>query len=195
MKTRPPLVSRISLSFAAIVMLTTIPHASAVPVTFSGGGGTPLSFSLSAPVEYTITADPAGNVPLFVFRNVGQLLSGFTITGNITYSVNSGLAQTLMAAATNTIAGTLTINDLIFYGDFVPLTVGDVVVLSAGTWTTTGNAPGVPVSGSYDTVLLDGSGVPFSTNGISLPENFSTLWLALPLVGMFAARRFTAPRR
>lgn len=187
----------IAVAISAIFAAT--PRASAVPVTFSGGSVTPLSFSLAAPVSYTITGAPSGNAPFFVFQNTGNLAFGSSIISTITFSVNSGPAQALSIADSGTTGGVITANDLFFNGALPMLNIGDVVTLTAGSWTTISPVvPAAPANGSYTTFITDGFGNVISTNGVSgfsTPESLSTLWLALPLVGMFAVRRrFTVNR-
>ena len=191
---KAPLLSKIALALTTFALLSAVPLASAIPVTFSGGSNSPLSFSLAAPVSYTIIATSPDAKPFFLFQNTGNLSFGDGITSSITFSVNSGPAQTLNFAGSGLTAGVVTPNDLIFAGTFVPLNIGDVVALSAGTWTTNNPvAAAAPANGSYETFIVDDFGVLLSTNGTSgpasVPEAFSTLWLALPLLSTFAMRR------
>jgi hypothetical protein len=192
MKTKTALFAKITLAFAAILLLSAVPRAAAVPVTFSGGSGTPLSFSLAAPVSYTITTAPSGG-PFFLFQNAGNPFSALPIpiTSSITFSINGGSAQILNKANSGASGGVITANDLFFFGFVIPFNVGDVVTLTAGTWTTTSNvAAAAPANGDFRTFIFDNGLFPVSTNGVSgVPESFSTLWLALPLVGMVAMRR------
>jgi len=194
MKTKIPLFTKIALGLIAVVLLAAAPRASAVPITFSGGSGTPLSFSLAAPVSYTITAPAvAGSAPLFIIQNTGNLNFGSAITGSITFSINGGLAQTLTDAGSGFPGGVVTANDLLFArsGASPSLSIGDVVTLTAGTWTTDDNiAAAAPGSGNYTTFLIDDRGNLISANGVvSTPEALSTLWLALPLIGGMVAMR------
>jgi hypothetical protein len=183
---------------AAIVIFSAAPRAVAIPVTFSGGSGTPLSFSLANPVSYTITtAAPIMYfvAPVFVFKNTGApYFSGLIAsTSTMRFSVNGGPAQVISFAGANNTAGTFPPNDLIFSGPHVALNVGDVVTLSAGILTSFDNVAGAaPANGSYSTFIYDLTGKLLSTEGVSgapAPESLSTLWLALPVVGMVALRR------
>jgi hypothetical protein len=193
MKTK--LLPKIILGLAAIAAITAAPRASAVPVGFSGGGGTPLSFTLSQPVTYTITASTGLIAPYFVFQNVFP--SSFfsqNVSGSISFSINGGPALTIQVLGI-AVGGSITANDLILQRT-LPLgfTVGDVIVLSGGTVTTLGNVtPAAPASGNFNTFMASTSGARISTDGTtgsSVPETLATLWLALPLAAMFAARRF-----
>src|SRR5262249_54010492 len=151
------LFTKIALGLIAVVLLAAAPRASAVPITFSGGSGTPLSLSLAAPVSYTITAPAAlGTAPIFIVQNTGNLNFGSAITGSITFSINGGLAQTLLSAGSGFPAGVVTANDLLFAGQIsVSLSIGDVVTLTAGTWTTNDNiTAAAPSSGNYTTFLV-----------------------------------------
>jgi hypothetical protein len=93
----------------ASLLALALPSASAVPVTFSGGPGTPLSMTLQLPVTYTITADYVGsggfivtkggspvavNFPiLFVFEDTGNFFGGSGSAGatsDINFTINAG---------------------------------------------------------------------------------------------------------
>jgi hypothetical protein len=75
------------------------------------------------------------------------------------------------------------------------VSIGDTVVLSAGTLTTVINvAAAAPPDGDYNTFIVSNFGVRISENGTvatAVLGSLSTLWLALPLAGMlaFAHRR------
>ena len=190
--------SLILIAVAAIGIFSAAPRALAVPITFSGGSGTPLSLSLAAPISYTINAtlNPtlATSGPVFIIQNTGNLsFNNLSFSSSITFSINAGPAQTLSFASSGFSGGVITGNDLFFYGSVFGLNVGDVVTLTTGTWTTNNNvAAAAPASGSYTTFITDSFGNLISTNGISgpsVPESLSGLWLALPVMGMMAMRR------
>ena len=191
--------SLILIAVATIGIFSAAPRALAVPITFSGGSGTPLSLSLAAPISYTINAtlDPtlgAAAGPVFIIQNTGNLsFNNLSFSSSITFSINAGPAQTLSFASSGFSGGVITGNDLFFYGSVFGLNVGDVVTLTTGTWTTNNNvAAAAPASGSYTTFITDSFGNLISTNGISgptVPESLSGLWLALPVMGMMAMRR------
>ena len=78
----------------ASLLALILPIASAVPVTFSGGNGSPLSMTLLQPVTYTITAGFLGELR-FVFEDTGNFASdaadGVTsATSAISFTINAG---------------------------------------------------------------------------------------------------------
>ena len=179
---------------ALIAALSFAPRANAVSVTFSGGSGTPLSFTLTDPITYLITAS-AATAPFFIFQNTGNFGSDF-VTGNITYTINAGSPQSISQLISGASAGAVTPNDAFLRSATFPgVSIGDTVILSAGTVTTNSAvAAAAPPSGMYNTFISDGAGNPISGPGISspvsgVPDSLSTLWLCLPLAGMFAAAR------
>jgi hypothetical protein len=190
-------LSKILFGSAAAIVISCAPQVSAVPVTFSGGSGTPLSFTLSEPVTYLITASvPFGGAPFFILQNVGSNIfptSAPLLTGDITFTINGGPPISI-GVITQAVAGVVTVNDLLFWAPDGPNTVnaipgvsiGDTIVLSTGTLTTTSDvvAP-APPSGVFNTFITDGNGNLISAPS-SVPDSLSTLWLGLPLAGMFA---------
>src|SRR5688500_5438005 len=70
-------------------------RAALVPMSFSGGSGSPLTITLSEPVGYTVTAPPFIGV-LFDFKRVGNVFGGtLNVSGTITYTVNGGAPITI----------------------------------------------------------------------------------------------------
>jgi len=195
-------LSKILFGLAAALAISCAPQVSAVPVTFSGGSGTPLSFTLTEPVTYLITANsPVGSAPFFILQNVGSNIfptSAPFLTGDITFTINGGspisIGQITQIVDLGFPIGVLTVNDLLFWApqgantvNAIPgVSIGDTIVLSAGTLTTTSDvvAP-APPSGVFNTFITDGNGNLISAPS-SVPDSFSTLWLGLPLAGMFA---------
>jgi hypothetical protein len=188
-------LSKILFGLAAALAISCAPQVSAVPVTFSGGSGTPLSFTLTEPVTYLITANsPFGSAPFFILQNVGSNIfptSAPFLTGDITFTINGGspisIGQITQIVDFGFPIGVLTVNDLLFWVPDLPgVSIGDTIVLSAGTLTTTSDvvAP-APPSGVFNTFITDGNGNLISAPS-SIPDSFSTLWLGLPLAGMFA---------
>src|SRR4029077_16184578 len=195
-------LSKILFGLAAAVAISCAPQVCAVPVTFSGGSGTPLSLTLTDPVTYLITASvPFGGAPFFILQNVGSNIfptSAPLLAGDITFTINGG-SPISIGVITQIVdlgfpIGVLTVNDLLFWAPQGPNTVnaipgvsiGDTIVLSVGTLTTTSDvvAP-APPSGVFNTFITDGNGNLISAPS-SVPDSFSTLWLGLPLAGMFA---------
>ena len=158
-----------------------------VPVEFSGGNGSPLTFTLTSPVSYTITTTPQTGSAFFIFQNVGDLTSNnndgvFSVTGNIKFSINSGTPYVINEVYNN-VNGVLTVNDLeLFNGSYPQFSIGEVVTLTSGTFTTTTSvsvAP--PESQNYRTFMAGGApAMPVSTDGAqAVPEPSAFLLFGL----------------
>ena len=161
-----------------------VSHARAqADLTFTGGLGTPLALTLNAPVTYVVTtAGGEDSAPLFDFQSVGNLFSSRPgMNGTITFTVNSGTAQTLTTLNSGIGAGSLAATDAYLYGEFPGVAVGDTVVLNAGTLTTNGNFAGAPpAGGSYQTFLFDDEGIRLSAgNGIAGAAPEPSTWAAV----------------
>lgn len=153
-------------------------------LTFSGGTDSPLTINLDTPVTYVATVS-SGSAPAFIFQNVGDLYSGvFTVTGNITYSINGGTANAITGIQWNFHNNDVTANDFIMYPDFVTVNAGDTVTLSAGSITTSSSLTGAitPPSGSYASFIASQDGVKLGS-GSAVPEPAP---LALGLAGLAA---------
>jgi hypothetical protein len=148
--------------------LTRAVQADAIPLTFSGGSGSPLTITLNEPVTYTITAPPSIGF-LFDFKGVGNVFGGtLNVSGTMTYTVNGGAAISINAGDTGFPVGAIAANDLILFHNPLPAAaLGDVVTLSPGSLTTAINiAAGAPASGPYDAILVDPNGAQVSV-GVS----------------------------
>lgn len=191
-------------TFARLAVLAALGLGASSPafgvvLNISGGSGTPLSFTLPNPVTYTITQTAPG--PFFVFQGAGDLFGAiaWAVTGSITYSVNGGAAQTVNSVSSGFAAGAVASNDLFFYktGVLPTLTVGDTVVLTAGTLSTSINFAGAtPASGNFQTFIVPTSGANISTFGTtvggSVPDGSSTAaLLGLGLLGLFSFARIS----
>ena len=145
-------------------------------LTFAGGNGNPLSITLLQPVSYNITGlncGGGGNSPIFVFDEVGNLLSTSSreVSGTINYSVNGSTPILIDTAQSGFSLNEVTINDLYIYSLSRPgVSSGDTVVLNAGTVLTTGfNFAGAPPApGSFTTFITNSSLVKCSANGVAL---------------------------
>jgi hypothetical protein len=161
-------------------------------LTFSGGNGSPLSLTLNEPVVYTVTTGFSVG-PFFIFQSVGDLFHGWggDVGGTIGFTINGGASYVIYTINSGVTAGVVRPNDLIIFGNEPGAKTGDVVLLSAGTLTTTFNvAAPPPVSGSYTTFIADGSGNLVSTNGIAIPEPRSAALLVAAGLGfLFLVRR------
>lgn len=171
---------------AALLILPCGSARGAAILSFSGGNGTPLKLTLAAPVAYTITSStPALSGPYFVFQNVGNVFAGgFDSAGSstLTYSVDGGPPQSLTSLGNN-----LTPNpvDLTSLGTQTGATVGSIVRLNAGTFTSSVNvAAAPPLNGSYNTFVIDNNGAAHSGFGVTVPEPQSALLLASGAVGL-----------
>ncbi len=180
-------------SLSSVVALLVLGAATArgqAILSFSGGLGTPITLTLSQSVAYTITSStPTLNGPYFVLQNGGNIFAGGFDTGisTITYSINGGPAQSL-----NSLANNLTLNpsDLTFLGTQTGATMGSIVLLNAGTFTTSINiASPPPANGSFNTFVIDNNGSPHSGFGVGVPEPYPTALLASGAMGLFVALR------
>jgi hypothetical protein len=203
-----------SLFFGLAGLLASLLSTSACAVasmSFSGGNGNPLVFTLNQSIQYTVTGTPPAYSPFFGFRNVGNVLGGSRpgVSGTMTYSVNGGSMLTLVAANTGFRYADVVETDLYFYGPNYSnqgpnpagwLHAGDVVTLWAGELTTTntfGFAP--PTNGEFSTFLFDTQGYANSTAGVALsaipePEAYALMLAGLAVVVGAAARRRKAAR-
>lgn len=142
-------------------------------LTFSGGGGAPLSTTLQSSVTYTVTTSncSANNLsPIFVFQAVGNpLQSQRSVTGTITFSISGGTPQSIVVEGSGFATGAVSANDLYLLGPEPGLSSGSTVVLSAGTVTTNNNVTNAkPANGSFTTFIADGNGVRCSSNGVAM---------------------------
>lgn len=208
----PALRRRATALFVALGALafTSSAHAQSVYLTFSGGGGTPLSISWSTSIVYTITQTPNPGTydPYFVFNEVGSLSTGspssleqavvasgaptYSGNGDATFAINSISWGESSHGAINSL------NDVKFR--HVPaagvnsLDVGDVFTLTSGTLTTIGTYTGpMPTNGLYSTFIMDAS-YTFLGNGASgasaIPEPSTYAAIAgAAMLGLAAWRR------
>ena len=159
-----------------------------VNLTFSGGLGTPLVLTLSAPVVYTIIVAEQQSGPVFIFRGADPThdFDGLHGPTTLTFSVDGGAGlpvQTINSRAN--ISYYLSNNDLYLYGPNANLAVGDTVTLNPGTYTTNGNfAFAPPVSGSFITYATDQQTDVLSHPGFTVPEPGT--WAMLLGVGVGA---------
>jgi len=184
-------------------LLSTSAHAVA-NLSFSGGNGSQVVFTLNQPVEYTITATPTVYAPIFAFRGVGDLFAATwpAVSGTMTYSVNGGSPLTLDTVNSGIVNTDVLATDLYFYGpnlyDAVGwLVAGDVVTLWSGQLTTTdsfGFAP--PMGGEFSTFIFESwpNLNRISTDGVSVspvpePETYALMLAGLAVVGAAARRR------
>ena len=184
------------LAVAAAFVLVSGSARGQANLTFSGGNGSPLSLTLNQPVVYTITTGFSVG-PFFIFQNVGNPFNGMggdSPRGTISFTINGGASQEIYTMNSGVNVGVVTADDLVIFGNEPGANAGDVILLSAGTLTTSGNiqAP-PPPNGSYTTFIADGSGNLVSTNGIAVPEPQSAALLVAGGLGfLFLMRR---PRR
>jgi hypothetical protein len=166
------LLKKSLLTVAATFVLLSGSARGQANLTFSGGNGSPLSLTLNQPVVYTITTGFSVG-PFFIFQNVGNPFNGAggTVLGTISFTINGGASQVIYTINSGVNVGVVTANDLYIFGSEPGANAGDIIFLSAGTLTTTGNvAAPPPANGSYTTFITDGSGNLVSTNGIAVPE-------------------------
>jgi len=130
-----------------------------VPMSFSGGNGAPLTLTLPRPISYTVALDTPNAGTVFVFRNVGALTAGgvrFGV-GSLSYTVNGGAALQIDRAGTVALGGSVDANDVsLFHTPSGAVNLNNVVLLSAGTFSMSGNvAASPPPAGFYEAILTD----------------------------------------
>jgi hypothetical protein len=167
-------------TFIALIIYIPVAQGQA-NLTFSGGSGTKLSTTLQNYVVYTVnnTACSSGG-PIFVFDEVGNALEANTydVTGTMTYSINGGSPQRITRERTGSDMNNMSPNDLLIAGAiYTNLFLGDTVVLSVGTVTTTTAIAGArPNSGSFTTFITNSSsGVRCSGNGVAFTPTAATV--------------------
>lgn len=130
-----------------------------VQMSFSGGNAAPLALTLPRPISYTVALDTPNAGTVFVFRNVGALTAGGVRlgVGSLSYTVNGGAALQIDRAGTVALGGGVDANDMsLFHTPSGAVKFNDVVVLSAGTFSLTGNvAAPPPPAGFYEAILTD----------------------------------------
>jgi hypothetical protein len=157
-----------------------------------------------------VTTAASNGAPVFDFQGVGNFFNNsFTpVGGSLFFTIDGGAAKTFTILNSGFTGGSVAATDAYIYGNGNSLpgvAVGDVVVLNAGTLTTTGNFAGaLPAGGSFQTFLFDGEGNKLdAVNGVSVPvsvpETSSTLPLLLvggaALLGLGRCVRRPAARR
>lgn len=179
------------LTVAALILLGTLSAQAQSNLSFLGGNGGALELTIDAPIVYQIITAPVGQVPFFLFQNVGNVFMGGNpfpknsgVTGSITFTINGGSPFVVNVAGSGFARNDTTTNDLyLYYGSFanVPaLNVGDTLLLQSGTLTTTTNvAQAPPANGSYSTFVIDGDGTRRSTYGLATVPEPSTWTLLL----------------
>lgn len=81
-----------------LTLFTEPSQAATAYLSFTGGNGTPLGITLHTPLYFEVTSPiPGGNFDLnevfgIAFRNVGDLLSSRSVSGNIAMTVNGSAA-------------------------------------------------------------------------------------------------------
>ena len=180
-----------ALALGVAVLLAPSAHAQAT-LTFTGGNGTPLTFTLAAPVQYTITT-AASTLPIFNFvgANAGiPVTAASTGSGTITYTLTSGgvtgAPVTINYGGGNFSGGNIAATDLNFGNNssFANLSVGNIITLSAGTFTTSFTTPGRPANGTFTTFVTATNGARISSNGVAAvtavpePGEWATMGMA-----------------
>lgn len=172
-------------------------HAQAF-LSFSGGNGSPLSFTLAQPVTYFVTtASAAEYAPGFVFNAVGNPFGNSfpVVAGSIVFTINGGAPYAVDTINSGATFGSATPNDIYFFSfDSLPgVSVGDFVTLTAGTLTTAGSVAGAaPPDGAYTTAVINAYCNPISTAGVTVPEPSTWALLMsgfLLLLGVVGRRR------
>jgi hypothetical protein len=148
-------------------------HAGNVQVNFSGGSGSPLTITLPQAVSFTVTNDTAGSVADFVFLGVGNFIGGSAgVSGTLSYTTNGGGLLAIDRAGTFPL-GVVTANDMSLFKNSSPgVNLGDVLVLSSGSVTTSANiSAAAPPSGLYSAIFVDINGTQLGV-GTAVPAPF-----------------------
>lgn len=186
----------LSIASAILALVAARPAFAQADVTFSGGSGTPLTFTLDDPVSYTVTTAGGGSEsPFFIFEDVGNPFNdaGAFVSGSISFTVDGGPSQEIDVVNSGVSAGVVDGNDLYFYSTAADtvFSVGDVVSLS-GSWTTNEDVTSAaPASGEYVTFITDGNGNLLTANGTSgVPDVGSSIaMLAFAAAALIGLRR------
>jgi len=165
-------------------------HA-AIAVAWSGGNGSPLSVTFSAPVEFQVTGTPLYEAT-FLLVGVGDLTSNTIILATgMTYSINGTDFNITGARSGYDSIYDTTANDLIIWGGGPLPTIGDTMILNPGTLTLTGDYAGTPpADGDINMFITNGLGGNISPAGVSVvPELSSALLGGMGLLSLLRRRR------
>ena len=165
-------------------------HA-AIAVAWSGGNGSPLTVTFSAPVEFQVTGTPYAEMASFLLVGVGDLTSNTVIlAAGMTYSIN-GTDFNITGARSGYVGYDTTANDLIIWGGGPLPAIGDTMILNPGTLTLTGDYAGAPpADGDINMFITNGWGADISPAGVSVvPELSSALLGGMGLLSLLRRRR------
>ena len=183
------IASYVAACIAAVAGLASSAANAAVPVTFAGGSGAPLTITLDQPYQFHTFAET--NRHMFVVHGVGDFMNSFgmQLVGDITFSVNGGPARAITNFGTGSSGGggDLGADDMYLNSADLYSEPGSIVVLSAGTLSTHFPIPETaPASGSFDLMIHNATGQMVSYGGVPVPEPAS---LGLAMVGAAAMLR------
>ncbi|MDP0500982.1 MAG: PEP-CTERM sorting domain-containing protein [Verrucomicrobiota bacterium JB022] len=141
----------------------------AVNIDITGGNGSPLVIYLPA-ISYEITEARSSNIFLAF---TGTNLTPFgarTPIGDVTLSINGGEGISFVYGISNYNGVDIDPGDLYFYTDPMPLSVGDIVTVSAGTLTFSSSyADPAPGSLSVESFIATSSVRRISNDGVQAP--------------------------
>lgn len=171
------------LSLLLFTLLACLPLSAQVTLSFSGGSGSPLTVTVENDVTFQLTAN--GNKFDFVEFSIPGFtsLSEGSIAGTFGFTTNGGALTTFEAA--NGTSGTLLLFTL-----SSTWTVGDLVTLHAGSFTTSANYAGsLPADGSYSAMLVDNNLNAIATvSAVPEPSTYAALF-GLSALGVAAVVR------
>lgn len=196
-------MKRILLAIATAPFIAINAVTAAITVSFSGGGGSPLSITLPA-IEWSITDDDSFNssTTFGIGIAVGQVpdltLAGASAGGNPTDWSSDGTLTFPSAVAESFFANNnfsaLNGGGIIWYGmtSSANAVDGEVLIYAGGTISSTGSVAETYVDGSYAIYLIDGfDGAVVSNAGTFVPEPGSyAVFGALVVFVIVALRRF-----
>ena len=168
----------------------------AIAISWSGGSGTPLSLTLTEPVEFLMTANPNNYQLYFVIQGAGDVFGssgmlytnalwsgiGLTVSGG----ASAGGGDYIVYWSSGDSYGTVSPNDVQLMA-YRWANTGNIMTLNAGTLTGLDNFAGpAPANGAYNMFLADNWG---NLVGEVVPEPSAALLSGLGMLTLLRRRR------